>query len=57
MGSNQVLEQQPRDTRVFWSIKKLAREYDLSGQKITRILKSIGAKRWSDRAFYYELEE
>lgn len=44
-------------TRVFWSIRKLAKEYDLPRRVVGTILRSIGAKKWSYVAYYYDSEE
>lgn len=45
-----------KDTRVIWSSKKLAREYNLNATVVSKLLIAIGAKRWSDGKYYYDLD-
>ena len=35
------------NTQVIWNTKRLAQEFDLSAQKVSRILRSLGATRLS----------
>lgn len=50
-----------QDTQVIWKIRRLAEEYDLSPQKVARILKALGAVRFSGgksgTKWIWELEE
>lgn len=51
------------DTIVWWSTKQLSKEFGLSTSKIGKLLKAIGAKRWSkspssnSTTWYYDSEE
>jgi len=45
------------NTRVIWSVRRLSKEFGLSKTKITKILMSIGAKKWSGGHYYYDSEE
>ena len=52
-----------KDTIVWWSTKRLAKELNLSTMKVGKILKSIGAKKWSNQKsnrnsiWYWDSEE
>lgn len=50
-----------KDTRVIWKVRRLAEEYELSPQKVARILKALGAVRFSGgkagTKWIWELEE
>jgi len=35
------------DTQVIWNTRRLAREFNLSPQKVARILKQLGATRFT----------
>lgn len=60
-----VLEEGERTmnrTRVYWNVKKLAREYNLSPTMVGRLLSKIGAKRWTTdktpySVWYWDAEE
>ena len=42
MSSNET-----QDTRVIWNTRRLAKEYGISPQKVARLLKALGAIRFS----------
>jgi len=46
----------------FWNVKKLAKEFQISRNSVTRTLEDIGAKRWSgrkggSRVWYWDPQE
>jgi hypothetical protein len=44
------------DEMVIWSAKKLAREFDMSRQKVGRLLKRLGAKRYTNSTYIWKLD-
>lgn len=33
--------------RIYWSSRRLAKEYNMNKSQVGRLLKSLGAKRWN----------
>lgn len=42
--------------RVFWSIRRLAREFGLHPTRVAKLLVAIGAKKYSRLAYMWECE-
>ena len=32
---------------IFWNVRKLAKEFNMPANRVARLLKSLGAKRWT----------
>lgn len=39
---------------VIWSTKKLAKEFNLKRQQVSRLLKALGAKRYTNSTWIWE---
>lgn len=50
-------QKQRRRTRIYWSIKKLAKEFDMTPNCVAKLLKSLGAKKHSRVAYIWDSEE